>query len=541
MNPITPRTHYVHGHVFTSHPEAPFAEAFTVCDGRIVAVGTTEEILAERDPADLVEDLAGQTVIPGIVDAHMHPQMLAEFTPQISALPPAIGSLADLAQAIQGQREAQGPGLWIQCWGYDEGKFSERRPPTRYDLDAGCSDSPVVAVRNCTHLYSVNSKALEICGITRDTPDPEGGEIERDAAGEPTGILKENAANLVMPFLPQPSHEDRIQWLLALGRLMAQQGLVAVADMGIYSIDEFQLYEQAADRGFAQELAGYFSWGALSQEPDFAILPAWKDRDRQIRVAGLKLLGDGSFGGHTAWVDQAYLQDPTDFGIQVCSAELLESAIVRAKEEGLQLSAHAMGGRSIAMMVDRISQETPWLSDALSQEGIPFARIEHVTEPRAESMEKAARAGIAFVTQPIFFFSEVESYLLNLGSERLQKTYPLQKMLEVGIDLALSTDAPATAWATPSEPFITLQAAVTKRAYEGTDCGLAEKLDIQTAVRLYTREAARVCGFEGLGMIQPGYKASFLILSDDLFAVSPEAIGKVHPVATYIRGEKVFG
>ena len=180
---------YINGKIFTSDKERPFAQAMAVKDGRIAWVGCDEEAAALRGEAAEVVDLGAQRILPGFVDCHMHAVMLADFATQISVLPPSIYSIEDLVLAIQKVRADQEPGQWIQGWGYDEGKLAEGRAPNRYDLDRGCSDSPVVVQRTCTHICAVNSCALQLAGITKDTPDPEGGKIGRDENGEPDGIL----------------------------------------------------------------------------------------------------------------------------------------------------------------------------------------------------------------------------------------------------------------------------------------------------------------------------------------------------------------
>lgn len=221
---------YENGKIFTSDKENLYGEAMLVEDGFIRKVGKAEEIekLASQDCQRV--DLQGHRVIPGFIDAHMHPMMLADYSRQISALPPKIHSIEELIQAIREKREEQGPGKWCLGWGYDEGKFAERRSINRWDLDKGCSDSPVSIIRTCGHIRCVNSKALEIAGIDRNTPDPEGGEIERDENGEPTGVLKENARNLVTPFMPVSEKEEAVENLVELGKLLTSQGIVAVTE-----------------------------------------------------------------------------------------------------------------------------------------------------------------------------------------------------------------------------------------------------------------------------------------------------------------------
>ena len=223
---------YENGKIFTSDRENLYADAMLVTDGMIRKVGRAAEIENMAPKGCRRVDLGGYRVIPGFVDAHMHPLMLADYSRQISALPPKVNSIEELIQAVKEQRQKQGPDQWCLGWGYDEGKFAEHRSINRWDLDQGCSDAPVSIIRTCGHIRCVNSKALELAGIDRNTPDPEGGEIERDANGEPTGVLKENARNLITPLMPVPDSRQTVENLTQLGKLLTSQGIVAVTDMG---------------------------------------------------------------------------------------------------------------------------------------------------------------------------------------------------------------------------------------------------------------------------------------------------------------------
>ena len=289
---------FINGKIFTSNRKQLYAEAILTEDGRITWVGGGEEAIQIKDSLcpDEVIDLAGRTVIPGFVDAHMHPMMLAEYSRQIACLPPKINSIRQLSQAIAQAAEdlrttedarttevpraaESGAGLpWICGWGYDEGKYEEKRSPNRYDLDEGCADLPVFLVRSCEHIRCVNSKALEIAGITRDTPDPPGGSIDRDEQGEPTGILRENARDLVLPYMPAETEEDLISALTDLGELLTSQGIVAVADMGnLHAGGNYDYYIKAVEKGFRQRVALYYMWDYFMDEPAFAITPEVKD------------------------------------------------------------------------------------------------------------------------------------------------------------------------------------------------------------------------------------------------------------------------
>ncbi len=529
---------YENGKIFTSDRENLYGEAMLTEDGWIKKVGTKEEIeyLAAKIPQKIRKvDLKGRRVIPGFVDAHMHPLMLADYSRQISALPPKIHSIEELIQAVREKRRQQGPGKWCLGWGYDEGKFAEKRSINRWDLDKGCSDSPVSIIRTCGHIRCVNSKALEIAGINRDTPDPEGGEIERDENGEPTGVLKENARNLITPFMPEENEKDAVENLVQLGKLLTSQGIVAVTDMGnLDEGDNYPLYQEAAKQGFLQEVGVYYMWDFFMDKEDFQIPQKRWDKKQKIFATGLKLIGDGSISGRTAWMSEPYL-DSDSKGISVCTDRQMETAIDFCKKNHCQLSMHAMGTKAIERVVDRVAKEEKW-NDGPE----PYVRIEHITLPSQDSIQKAVEHGIGFATQPIFLYAEIESYLKNLGYDRMKECYPVRHLLDSGVKLCFSTDAPATSWAVPSDPFPNIKGAVTRKAYDGTDCGQEQAVDRETALILYTKESAEMAGFDRLGQLKEGYKADFLILDQDILEVPAEQIDQVSVAETYIDGQCVY-
>lgn len=538
MNKMEKRI-FINGKIFTSDRLHPHADSMAVEDGRIQWIGRETEMPEKyRSCLNSVQatDLRGKRIIPGFVDAHMHPVMLADCRKQITVMPPEINSIAELVQAVSAQRKKQSPGQWILGWGYDEQGLSEKRSPNRYDLDRGCSDAPVSIMRTCAHIRCVNSAALRLAGIDRNTPDPAGGEIERDENGEPTGVLKENASSLISPFLPEGNLEQQTANLLELGEHLSSQGITSICDMGnLDDSDNFPVYEAAAEQGFRQRTGIYYMWEFLEKHKDFHIPEERFDRTRRIFTAGLKLIGDGSISGRTAWMDRPYLNTEDEYGISVCSDRLMESAVRFCQEHHCQLSMHAMGGRAISRMTDRACREESWTGP-----GIPYVRIEHVTEPSDQSIEKAAEHGISFISQPIFPYAESRSYLSNLGPQRIRTCYPYRKMLEKGVMLGFSTDAPATFWSDPSDPFPGLKFAVTRTAADGTDCGKDQAIDIETAVILYTRGAAEAAGFRNVGILAPGYHADFAVLSEDLLAAPPENIDRIRVEETYMDGICIY-
>ena len=523
--------------IFTSDTDRPWAKVMTADHGVISYIGDdTDEALKTGSSADCeVIDLEGKTVIPGLIDSHQHCLLMANFIKGIAALPPKIHNMDELAEAIRDAEKNIEAGRWIEGWGYDEGKLEEKRKPGRYDLDRGSTDSPVVMVRACQHIVSVNSKALEIAGITKDTPDPPGGVIGRDSDGEPDGILYENARNLVYRFMPDVTEDDAADNLKEYGDVLASFGVTAVSDLGeLTGLKYGHIFEKAMEKGFRTKVGAYFIWDFIKDDPDFDPNVLGTEPGRQVIYPGIKLIGDGSISGHTAWLDRPY-PGTNDCGLPTCTEKDIDEAKAFAKEHGCQLSIHCMGTAAIDRTIGKLWKEEPWMEGS-----VPTFRVEHITMPSEEAMERAAESGIPFVTQPVFMFAEIEAYLENLGHEWTKECYPVRTWLDKGIRVAFSTDAPATAWAEPYDPFVNIQAAVTRCAWDGTDCGQDQRVSLEEAIRLYTAESGVMMGFRDIGVLKEGYAADFAVLDKDIFAVPEERISEVKPVMTYINGERVY-
>jgi len=529
--PTTAKSIFVNGRIFTANPEQPYASAMVVSEGRIEWIGEQAEI-AGAEGARV--DLQGRRVLPGLIDAHMHPLLLADAAKQIACLFPTVHSIADLQEEIRSLRDRQGPDAWIRGWGYDEGKLAEGRAPARGDLDLAAADAPVIVTRTCGHIAAANSSALALAGITRDTPDPPGGKIDRDEHGELTGVLRESAKDLLQKVLPVQTLEEQAALLAELSPRLLAHGITAITELMARTapVDSQTLYETARQRGLKQRAVLYYLWGDLEKQPVFNAERT--NRNHPIHAGGVKLFADGSVSGQTAWVDPPFLGGGENYGIATTTEQELLQAAAYAERHQVQLVVHAMGEQAIDLILDTFSGKQDWLADA------PSIRIEHAAMPTSLAIRRAAEMGIAFVPQPIFLYAEIESYLNNLGAERTRTTYPVKTMLEAGIQVAFSSDAPATAWADPANPFVGLKAAVTREAHNGTDTGQEQRVDVATAVQLYTRAAQEITRIPEVGQLRPGYHADFIVLSQDILEISPDKIDETRVEATYMAGQLVY-
>ncbi len=514
--------------IYTANSECQSATAMVIADGKIKWLGVEEDMPSYEGE---IIDLQGKVIIPGIIDAHMHPIMLADVLEQVACLPPQILSIEEMIVALQNYDASQRG--WILGWGYDEGKLAEKRAPLKEDLDRASTELPVIVMRTCGHIISVNSKALEIAGITKDTPNPQGGQIDRDQNGEPTGVLRENARNLVLQHLPSPSEDEIVARLVKLSQILASYGVTSITEMmaTVSPLDYLSLYRKARTKGLKQRVAVNYVWDDI-QNHDL-LVEENLDRQAGAYIGGIKLFSDGSVSGRTALVSEPFLNS-SETGIAMTTKEELLAASIEARKHSIQLVVHAMGDRAIDLIVNTFYEEEAWLTDA------PSVRIEHAAMPSESALKKAAEWGIGFVPQPIFLFCEIESYLQNLGLEKTQTLYGVQTFLQQGIATALSSDAPATSWAEAANPFVTIQAAVTRTAYDGTDLGAAERISVEEALQLYTADAKTMIRMERVGQLKEGYEANFVVLAEDLCEISQDQIMNVKPLATYIEGECVF-
>jgi predicted amidohydrolase YtcJ len=259
------------------------------------------------------------------------------------------------------------------------------------------------------------------------------------------------------------------------------------------------------------------------------------ERTGRTAIAGVKLVMDGAYSDRTAWTDDAY-PGSCDHGLQTASADDLRGAVGWARRNRVQVAVHAMGDRALQYVVDVLGDEEPWLADR------PSVRLEHATlfsRPLLDRLE-AARMRFGVVSHSIFFYAEYDSYARNLSAEQLAVAYPIRSFYERVPCAALSSDMPATSWSDADDVFVSVKAAVLREAHTGAQFNPAEAVTVAQALLLYTGRARLVAPFEGVGLIQPGFEGSFVVLDRDVFTVPPQEIDRVRVAETWIQGEQVF-
>lgn len=521
------------GTILTMDPAQPEVEAVGVIGERIVAVGQRRLVEAALPRGYRTLDLAGRVCLPGFNEAHNHMIGFGTALGHVPAGYPEVRAIADIVRNVAERARQVPPGTWILGRGYDDNKLAERRHPTRHDLDAAAPEHPVMVVNGSGHMSVVNSLALRLAGITRDTPDPEGGHIVRDEHGEPTGLLQETAQELVRAVIPPPTVEDHVAALRRCNDAYVAAGITSSQDAGSSLPEHLEAYQRAVREGALKlRTSMMIREHLLPHLLGLGIKQGFGD-DR-LRVGPVKLFIDGSLIGRTAAVSRPFLEDPREdnLGLTMMAQEALDDYVWQAHQAGFQVAVHAIGDRGIEMVLDAYERALARLPRADHRH-----RIEHCGILRPDLIERIARLGVLVVTQPIFITEYGDGFIRHLGLERIQLTYPFRSLLEAGIRVVFSSDCPVSSYV----PLKSVQAAVTERTGSGRSYALEEAITVEEALPLYTVAGAYATFEEGRkGRIQPGMLADFAVLEQDPRAVEPEAIGEVRVSQTIIGGETVY-
>ena len=351
------------GNIITINPAQPRAEAVAVKQGRILAVGSAADVSPLRGPQTEVLDLKGRTLVPGFNDAHNH---MISFGLQLQMVPlkyPGIRSIPDLIETLTERASTQKPGTWVKGAGYDNNKFTEERHPNRWELDKVSSEHYVIVRHTSGHMCVVNSKALELVGIHSNTPDPDGGHIDKNERGEPTGLLQENAQELVNKlFYPRPVNTV-VEALHAANQIYLSEGITSQSEAGIGFVSNTELlaYQEAIRQGKLHVRSNLMILADTLNDIDGAdgetffglsqgIRTGWGDD--KLRIGPLKIFSDGSIIGRTAAVMAPFDTDPGNTGFFATGEEKLRELIIKGHCSGWQLAIHACGDRANAYLLD---------------------------------------------------------------------------------------------------------------------------------------------------------------------------------------------
>jgi predicted amidohydrolase YtcJ len=528
--------------VITVDEGLPRAEAVAVRGGTILAVGTAAEVGDLRGPATEILDLRGRTLLPGFHDAHDHMAAYGLQLEMVELAQPARPDVPAIVSALAERAAREAPGTWVKGAGYDNNKLPGGRHPTRGDLDRVSTDHLVFARHTSGHMCVVNSRVLELLGIDRNTPDPAGGHIDRDADGEATGLLQETAFHLVTDrFYPSPVPE-LVAALEAASRVYVREGITSHTEAGIGYLSPLELlaYRSASDEGRLQVRSTLMVAATVledietgADEPFFGLQQGVRSGwgDARVRLGPIKMFSDGSLIGRTAALTRPYQNSSDNVGFFATPEETLRSWILKGHASGWQIAVHAIGDRAVSFILDcyEEAQRSHPRSD-------PRHRIEHCGIIDQQLLERIRRLGVIPVPQQRFIGELGDGFRDALGPERTRWCYVQRSFVEAGVPLPGSSDRYVVAGA----PLLGIHDAVNQKTLSGRDYVPAEALTPMQAIRAFTLHSAYATFEEGWkGSITPGKVADFAVLGEDPTAVEPAVISQIPVLGTVIGGEVV--
>ena len=515
-----------------------FAEAMAIADGKVAAVGAAEEIAALAGPDTRRIDLAGRVAIPAFNEAHMHLLPYGLGLSQVNLRAEQVRTLDEVLRRLAEAAASTPKGQWVLGRGYDHAELDVGRHPTAEELDRAVPDHPVYIVRTCGHMGVANTAALRAASVGHNTPDPEGGVIER-RDGRLTGLLQERAQRLVKDVIPVPDEARMVDGIEAACHDLAARGFAAATDMNVGMIAgtaEIGAYERAKSDGRLP----LRMWQVLAGNPEGIAAAAWEqglrpmDGDDSLRWGAVKVFGDGSAGGLTAAFFDPYLASAGGgTGVFCFPDETMHMLLRRYHEQGWQLDIHAIGDAAIEQVLSGMETAD---SNAHPVQGRRH-RIEHCGFLTAGQRRRMKARGIMPVPQPVFMYEFGDLYVRNLGLKRSEAAYPMRTWLEEGHTPAASSDCPVST----VDPFANLFTMTTRRTNKGTVLGAEEALTPEQAVHCYTWCGAYSQFAEDRrGTLEPGMAADVAVLSRDVFAIPPEDLLATQADLTLRDGTAIF-
>jgi predicted amidohydrolase YtcJ len=500
--------------------------------GRIVAVGAAREVAA-RAPGARHVDMAGRTVLPGLIDAHGHVFGLGAMLSQLDLS--ATTSLQQALAAIADHARDYGGLAWLRGRGWNQENWKLGRFPTARELDGVVPERPVWLERVDGHAGWANSRALALAGITDKTPDPAGGKIVRDADGVATGVLVDAAQSLVTRVLPpQTEQEGRVALDRAL-QTMASVGLTSVHDAGV-SAAEDRLYRDYADHG---KLTARIYGMIVGTGADFDQLskhgPVNSYGKDMYALRAVKLYSDGALGSRGAALLAPYSDEPHSHGLLFHSNKEIDAMIAKAMKKGYQVNVHAIGDAGNHQILDTFAKEIQ-----ANRTGALRHRIEHAQVVTLADIPRFKSIGIIPSMQPTHATSDKNMAEQRVGTERIKGAYAWRSFLQQGSRIACGSDFPVEA----PNPFFGIHAAITRQDAGGQPIAgwyPEQAMSLKEAFRCFTLDAAYAGHQEKtLGSLEVGKYADFIVIDRDLFKMSPYEIHKTGVLETWVAGRQVY-
>jgi predicted amidohydrolase YtcJ len=528
------------GKIWTENPAQPEAQAVALDGTAILAVGDDAAIRELAGPTTQVIDLKGKRVLPGFNDAHVH--FLDGGGSLISVKLGDANSQAEFRERIAQFAKTLPKGAWLRNGNWDHQRWTPAKLPDHQLIDAASGDHPALLWRLDGHMALANALALKLAGVDKTTKDVPGGEIERDKDGNPTGILKDAATDLVEKVMPPLSPEEEDLAMEAAMKEAASHGVTSVQNMADTSEDrlqpdnfrEFQKMERAGKLTVRiYESLPVRDWKILA---DAGVVAPFGGP--HLRIGNLKAFADGALGSATAWMLKPFTDNPSKSGL--ASPDLLDpehfyQSMRGADKAGLQLTIHAIGDRANKTILDLYAR--------LETENGPAdrrPRIEHAQHLDPADYPRFAQLGVIASMQPYHAIDDGRWAEKTLGPERIKSSYAWKSLLDAGATLAFGSDWPVA----PLDPVMGIYAAATRRTLDGKnpDGWVPEqKITVAQAVHAYTMGAAFAEHQEAVkGSIAPGKLADLVVLSDDIFAIAPAAIEKTKVEMTIFDGKVIY-
>ncbi len=541
---LHPDVIYINGDIVTLDKANPEAQAVATWRDKIVAIGSTAQLQKMGGPRTKIVDLGGKTLVPGLIEPHSHFILygpIALIRVDLSSPPVGqIKNMKELVEALSKRASVTAKGGWVSGFGYDDTTLEENRHPTRYDLDKASADHPVFISHISGHFVSLNSKALLMAGINKDTPQPVGGVIRKDSkTGEPDGVLEEAAMLLLYSILPALTLDQRVALLAESARQYMKVGVTScgdalVAGPGPVGAQDISAYQRTLAEGSLPIRINMMIEANFLLKQSGGFLTGFGD-DR-IKIGPAKIIGDGSIQGYTGWLTKPYhvpfKGDKAYCGYPFTQPEQLNPLVAELHKAGYQIAIHTNGDAAIDAAIEAFR---------LAQEAHPRTncrhRLEHCQAVREDQLDKIAKMGIT----PSFFVSHTYYWGdrhrdIFLGPERGVRISPLKSALKRGIRFSIHSDCPVT----PVSPLFCVFAAVNRLTSGGHVLGPEFRLTVEEALRAVTIDAAWQTFEEDIkGTIEVGKLADFTILDQNPLKIAPEQIRNIQVQGVIIGGKQV--
>ena len=508
----------INGKVLTMNLVQPFAEAVAVKGDKIVKVGTNEEINQLVRKSTKVIRLNGKAVIPGFIDTHIH---VTDFGRLLSWLDLTnVKSIEELRESVKKRAEKMPKGRWVLGRGWNEARFDDRRLPNRSDLDEVSPDNPVVLYHETAQVCLVNTKALELASVTTKTSAPKGGAVDKDAeTDEPTGILRDNATNLIWQKIPEPDAEELLEATAFACEKIIEAGVTSVHWMVLSPIEISIAQKLRAQKRFPIRINLIIPANLLDAIQDFRT-----EDSSALHIGGAVIAADGYLAAKTAALSQPYSDDMALSGQLLSTPEEMNTTATKILKAGLQLVIHAMGDKAVDIALTTI-ESLPNLASSKNSR----VRLEQAAVLNQKLIKRMKKQKVTVSVQPLVVASEFSVWhaMEHLGAKRARWLYPLKTLLKNGTHIVGGSDSPME----PLSPVRGIQALVTRENFSG------ERVNVDEALRMYTIDAAYSSGEEKIkGSIEEGKLADLTVLSRNPLTAKRNKIKEINVEMTIVNG-----